>query len=613
MSSNNVGLAFLFNLCLLVSLSVPLSQRGMGREGFNRLRLEFGKHGGVVALTWLLASLPVVEAKMNLRGKGSPDNPNCWIPCDMGGCEFVGCNSARVSCGGGGCNIISSTEARCEGGGCTFSGCVDPSCGGGGCTFWNSEGGDAPKVVKETRIKRQKTLGQMDPEEIAVRAGVGGSGGGGGAEGGRETERDLPKGSITDTGAANGFLIEDPNIHARNYDREGADTVKTGQGGVLDASWTVGGRVEGREDVERMKQIEDLDAWARDVKKRAEEEVAKARREKLEADATSEEVARAANKAVEEAMKERERQEHEAMKSAELARQWKDYSEKVEAQARGRAEEIDVAKEEAGELREELERGDIAAASHLLVTLSSSFVLSYYLVFYVHAGPSFGPSGGFSFPAARLFLHLFFMIFSFINALVTSIIPTVGAALLCAPVRAPPAAALCLLELLYALGAAVGLARERRKYGWFARLYQLAAIVVLLDFKVQARKHCPMYEARFLTCAMPFIVGSVLYGVCVALEAAIFRSLEEVKGDGDGALDERDKKLGELLFDFFKTDGEAWREGKKNEEGLGVGVEMGVGVGGEEEKKEAGGGIWAGGDGGEGASVKKRGGRRQQV
>jgi len=174
----------------------------------------------------------------------------------------------------------------CEGGGCTFSSCENPTCGGGGCTYYNCEGGDAPKVVKVKKFKKNKTFGSMDTDQIEAEFGAKK---GGAWEMGEGEEDSMKSPQVaaqhSDTGATNGFRIDSPDIRITNYDREKADTITTGQDGVLDASWTVGGRVQGREDIERMKQIKDLDAWAQDVKKKAELEVKQAREEREAANA----------------------------------------------------------------------------------------------------------------------------------------------------------------------------------------------------------------------------------------------------------------------------------------------------------------------------------------
>ena len=189
------------------------------------------------------------------------------------------------------------------------------------------------------------------------------------------------------------------------------------------------------------------------------------------------------------------------------------------------------------------------ASKYLLVVLSFSFLLSYSVVFQIYAKPSH--------PQWRLFQlnsHLFFAVFAGITSVLTSVSPWLGGSLLCIPIGTFPANLFCITEVLYLVQAAFLLASARGRYGWLVRLYQVAAILVLLDFKVQTRKHCPLERPTVLTCAMPFVVGAMLYGVCAGMEVAVIRSEEFVGGGGEGKIGERDKILGELLFDYFKTE-----------------------------------------------------------
>ena len=86
--------------------------------------------------TTILLLASECSAKRNLKAEGVSDPLSCYNPCDMGGCEFMDCNHARISCKGGGCTIVSSTEPKCEGGGCTFMDCDRPTCRGG---KWSSK------------------------------------------------------------------------------------------------------------------------------------------------------------------------------------------------------------------------------------------------------------------------------------------------------------------------------------------------------------------------------------------------------------------------------------------------------------------------------------------
>ena len=61
----------------------------------------------------------------------------CDDPCDQGGCEFVGCRQALVTCNGGACLFRHCTFASCDGGSCIMDNVDQPRCAGGGCDFMN--------------------------------------------------------------------------------------------------------------------------------------------------------------------------------------------------------------------------------------------------------------------------------------------------------------------------------------------------------------------------------------------------------------------------------------------------------------------------------------------
>ena len=116
---------------------------------------------------------------------------------------------------------------------------------------------------------------------------------------------------------------------AKDYKRESRDEITTGNGEVLDSAWTVGGRVSGREYAEKDRHKADLDVWAREVKKMAEDKVKIAREEssnvieKTELDRTD---------AIEKMESERQirlNKQHEAERAADLAIQWQKYADEV--------------------------------------------------------------------------------------------------------------------------------------------------------------------------------------------------------------------------------------------------------------------------------------------
>jgi len=327
-----------------------------------------------------------------------------------------------------------------------------------------------------------------------------------------------------------------------------------------------------------------------------------------------------ANQAVEDAIRERERQEHEAMKSAELARQWKEYSEKVESQLKAREPEIAQAKEEAAELVKEekamrggggvQERQGVAKEGHgvrdddfhdeelmlsralwkqLVITITVSALFSYVVVF--RTDMVVVPD---DLSVAAMSSHIFFTVFCGINAMVASAKPDIGIGILCSPLSSAPAFGIVALNFGYLVVAGICFLRERHKFGWCTRLVQLCVVAVLFDFNVQTRAHCPIAGAKFSNSALPFFGGLVLYSMSMLLEIAVAKSWDGIESGGDGA--ERDRRLEALLFDIFMAD-RAWN-GKKNEEGRRIWEE--------DEKKEAGGeGRVEGG----GSGMK----RRQQV
>ena len=301
-------------------------------------------------------------AAQNLRGNLGPDDPGCGIPCDMGGCEFNNCNSARVSCKGGGCEIRNSYQPRCQGGGCDYINCEEPNCEGGGCSYFNCKGGDTPKEVEEIKIKKHKTYGEMSAEELEASFRHSAS------TPAPTAAASLPKQlkRQQDNGDVDGFRVQEPeNLKIKNYETENSELVKTAQGGVLDASWTVGGRVKGRENVEKEKQLRDLDQWAKEVKQEAEKEVEDARKEKKRQQEEMERTHAQAMQEIEKAKRDKDHMEHEAQKAADLARQWKEYSEEIEAQQKREAngDGLVLGQGKAEEVKEEVEEKTDAPAA----------------------------------------------------------------------------------------------------------------------------------------------------------------------------------------------------------------------------------------------------------
>ena len=109
----------------------------------------------------------------------------------------------------------------------------------------------------------------------------------------------------------------------KNYGRLPSETIRTGQGGVLDAAHTVGGRLPSRVNAEDDLRKSDINQWAHGIR----DEAIKALKEQEE---YSSDLKRTS-----------ELKSAEADKAAELARQWKDYAEAVDAQSKSRVEEAE--------------------------------------------------------------------------------------------------------------------------------------------------------------------------------------------------------------------------------------------------------------------------------
>ena len=142
------------------------------------------------------------------------------------------------------------------------------------------------------------------------------------------TPPERPVAPHRDTNTAGGFNVERPDMFAKKYDTLPSEQVKTPTG-VLDAAWTAGGRLPGREHIETTHRIEDLEAWADNLAALAEEKVGEARSEKDKTIQQADTLTSNVNFELRQEREANERQKHEAEKAAALALQWKEYSEQV--------------------------------------------------------------------------------------------------------------------------------------------------------------------------------------------------------------------------------------------------------------------------------------------
>mmetsp|Transcript_24186 Transcript_24186/g.48100 ORF Transcript_24186/g.48100 Transcript_24186/m.48100 type:complete len:593 (+) Transcript_24186:92-1870(+) len=565
---------------------------------------------------WVLALVLSCAAAQNLRGNLGPDDPGCFVPCDMGGCEFNNCNSARVSCKGGGCEIRNSYQPRCQGGGCDYINCEEPNCEGGGCTYFNCKGGDAPKEVQEIKIKKQRTYGEMTAEELE-------------ASFRQSASTPAPTAAVPrqkqfkrqqDNGDVDGFRVQEPeNLRIKNYETENSELVKTGQGGVLDASWTVGGRVKGREKVEKEKQLRDLDQWAKEVKQEAEKEVENARKEKKRQQEEMERTRAQAAEEIEKAKRDKDRMEHEAQKAADLARQWKEYSELIEAQQKkeangdglvlgqGQVEEVKE-KEEEVEAEVEEEETDTPAAEEaakhndgeaatipqsayngvvnkiMALVIIGASGLAFYAVTTLKDIILVDFSDLLALDAVKILMlnHIFFALLHFLLTICTLIKPDFGSLLLCSPRNLWTGLVLLPLKFGYVLALIMRfLSRTPQKVEWFCRLFQVCALFLVADYQVQSKSLCPTKSTGSGNSTIPYFIGLVAYSLNLLLEVKIFES--KMKTWDDEGEESQDEALLALLLELvplrrssMKKDDDEERGGERNNLV-------------EEEKKESGG------------------------
>ena len=109
----------------------------------------------------------------------------------------------------------------------------------------------------------------------------------------------------------------------KNYGRLPSETIKTGQGGVLDAAYTVGGRIPSRVNAEDDLRKKDVNQWAHGIR----DEAAKALTD--------------GSKYANDLQNENKQKKAEALQATELARQWKEYAEAVNAQSKSKVDEAE--------------------------------------------------------------------------------------------------------------------------------------------------------------------------------------------------------------------------------------------------------------------------------
>jgi len=565
----------------------------------------------------------------NLRGHDDPSaelRRRCDVPCDMGGCEFNGCNTYHVSCRGGGCTIYDSTKPKCEGGGCEFNSCEKPTCGGGGCRFYNSVGGDAPRTEEVIKVKKHATFGEMTPEEIE--ASFKNSGNGAAAESTPPPVAPMLE-LEGDTGDVDGFKVADPpNLSISHYETEKAELIKTGQGGVLDASWTVGGRVKGRENIEKEKQLRDLDRWAAELKAEAEKEVELARTEKKKREEESGRIRSEADQEIAQAKRDKERLEQEAQKAADLARQWKEYSEQVEAQAALQKQEAEEAKlqnlrlealEEEVKRKEEKEKekekgkaedvvvdevdegvtatgakaeargdlmyvydADIAFVNRVqILMMLCAVMLTFYVITQTDILPVSLELERMDRIGMAVFFHTLFCQYYLIGTFSSLINPKFGAIAACASWTSGSEAVLLVLKLAYAGTVVVLFLAALGKAEWFCRLFQVCSLLVAADAKIQAAATCPMKYATLGAVMTPYLLGLALYVMSLLIELKIFESKRgialDVAANEEGnweAIQLMDDKLVVLLKGMLTFDG-VRRKFKTDEEQLDFGAGLG--------------------------------------
>jgi hypothetical protein len=399
-----------------------------------------------------------------------------------------------------------------------------------------------------------------------------------------------------DTASSNGLAIERPDMFDKKYDTQPSEQVHTGQNGVLDAKWTVGGRIKGRENIETASRISDLEAWADSLAALAESKVAEARtdREKTleQADKLSSNVAAE----LQQANEANQRQAHEAEKAAALALQWKEYSEQVKEQAEKQQAEAAEALKAAMSLRDEAERAALQpqtppaaspddpadtryvlrnggfASNIMFALLAATLALSSYALFFTDVILDLSARKPPQPVTALLYAHVFFVSHTCIAAISSTLAQDFGAIILCSP-SGISSAVVYLLYLAYMILLAASFLGAKYSVEWRCRLVQLIMAFIIADFKVQTLGHCDeeavvVSGTSFGKQVMPFYVSCVLFSFSLILEVKIVENSmyysegygAEGDDDGEGEDDKaaaRDKELEKSLYSLleFKLDG----------------------------------------------------------
>ncbi|GMH77709.1 hypothetical protein TL16_g07503 [Triparma laevis f. inornata] len=375
-----------------------------------------------------------------------------------------------------------------------------------------------------------------------------------------------------DTGGVDGFKVADPpNLSLNHYETEPAELIKTGQDGVLDASWTVGGRVKGRENIEREKQLRDLDRWAAELKAEAEKEVEIARTEKKKREEEANKARTDAGLEVAQVKREKERLEQEAQKAADLARQWKEYSEQVEKQAKEQKEkateakvqdeQLELAEEKMIEEVKEVEEAQQTAPAKTAKTAATRYVydehiafvskvqmlimlcsalLTFYMITQTDILPIDIATQKLDRIGAVIFFHTFFSQYYLIGTASTIMNPEFGAIASCARWDSGTEAVLIALTFGY-VGTVVWLfLAALSKAEWFCRLFQVCSLLVAADAKIQAASSCPMKAVTMRGVLTPYLLGLALYVLSLLIEVKILESraglewgLEAAEGGGE--------------------------------------------------------------------------------
>jgi len=548
----------------------------------------------------------------NIRGA---DPPACLTDCDGGGCDYNDCNSNAVACGGGGCTFTNCRNPSCPGGGCEFYSCTNPRCRGGGCSFIGCQGGDTPgglEVVSEEEEeakggwdgKIHKSWSAMSSSEREEMLSVTTP-----APRPESPELDTKRYDNVDSGSIDGWEVPLPP-KAKEFKREKIDEVTTGNGGVLDSAWTVGGRVKGREYAEKDRHKVDLDEWANEVSKMAMDKVAIAR---AEAENVREIEGKGRSEAVKQMESERQirrNKQHEAERAADLAIQWQKYAEEVaelnEMQMGELTGENERLQKELDELKGRVpefglieaakdidaDRGESQSLDHLYThrennnlsnhsnasnrttmkivaaTVAVSVLLTLYILFftpYVTSYPPLLPTDFSPTPnlprlrQAFLFAsHTFFSIFSMLTATTATVAPPFATVVTCESLYSPGTVFHGITKLAYLVCCSYAFLTTELRVVWYFRLFQLVIVVAVTDWEIHERGGCSDQNGHgiipsFVSTTCPYYVKGLSYAVCCWIEKKVAgggsKGFSEVYGEGDGDVESKEEDKNERMQD----------------------------------------------------------------